>query len=462
MSFSSKVLNTMIDNMVQQGAKALTDKQYSTLKVADDLYSKGSISIPTVVRTFIKTVGEEYIMCIPDDILAEMEASTEKTSNESKENEMPVIDTLITNTENKVEETKMEEKDTSLDESIHHLTMTTMSNMSSPMTFKMKLENESPTENEVKQEQEAHDMVATETAVTESIIEEPKVEETVTVITEEPKVESIPMTVHVDDTPVENKTTSEKIEEAIENATDETSNFLIKGIQEALQELEAQKVETPIEETKPVQFSETLDLSEVKVPNIKFEMIDPKVGEQYKLVSNKWIRNLIYQTHAIRHMFKQLGKQVGVETDLEDDLTTSKVFGTVSHILNHYDVDMYNDDKLKDQIDKLQNELNISQSTLTKTAEELSQARSLLNSYKSPKPTGKYVVTLWSKNKQYYISSVKDSVMISEQLGKALEFVTLESAGNVLEFLIQNGEKLRLTPELMSTISIKQVCLSEV
>lgn len=471
MSFSSKVLNTMIDNMVQQGAKALTDKQYSTLKVVDDLYNKGSISIPTVVRAFIKTVGEEYIMCIPDDILAEMEASTEKTSNESKENEMPVIDTLITNTEDKVEETKIEEtmveeKSTSLDESIHHLTMTTMSNMSSPMTFKMKLENEAPTENEVKQEQEAHDMVA-ETAMTEAVTEEPKVEETVKdiVITEEPKVESIPMTIHVDETPVESETTAEKIEQAIENATDETSNFLIKGIQEALQELDAQKVEeneTVIEETKPVQFSEKLDLSEIKVPNIKFETIDPKVGEEYKLISDKWLRNLAYQTHAIRHMFRQLGKQVGIETDLEDDLTTSKVFGKVSHILNNYDVDMYKDNKLKDQIDKLQNELDINQSTLAKTAEELSQARSLLNSYKSPKPTGKYVVTLWSKNKQYYISSVKDNVMISEQLGKALEFVTLESAGNVLEFLIQNGEKLKLTPELMSTISIKQVCLSEV
>ena len=478
MSFSSKVLNTMIDNMVQQGAKTLTAKQYSTLKTVDDLYNKGSISIPTVVRAFIKTVGEEYIMCIPDDILAEVEASTEKASNKTKEKEMPVIDTLITNTEDKIEETKMEEQNTSLDESIHHLTMTTMSNMGSPMTFKMKLENdtkEAPTENEVKQEQEAHDMIAAETVMAEPVTEKSKVEvkteetvkedKTVNVITEEPKVEAIPMTIHVDETPVENETTAEKIEEAIENATDETSNFLIRGVQEALQELESQKVEevkATTEERKPVKFSETLDLSEVKVPNIKFETIDPKVGEEYKLVSDKWLRNLAYQTHAIRHMFRQLGKQVGVETDLEDDLTTSNVFGKVSHILNNYDVDMYKDNKLKDQIDKLQNELNINQSTLAKTVEELSQARSLLNSYKSPKPTGKYVVTLWSKNKQYYISSVKDSVMISEQLGKALEFITLESAGNVLEFLIQNGEKLKLTPELMSTISIKQVCLSEV
>ena len=463
MNFSSEVLNTMLNNMMQQGAKALTAKQYSTLKIVDDLYNKGSISIPTVVRAFIKTVGEDYIMCIPDDILAEMEASTEKTSNKTEENEMPVIDTLITNTENKVEETKMEEKSTSLDESIHHLTMTTMSNMSSPMTFKMKLNDikEAPTEKEVKQEQEAHDMV-----MSEPVTEKHKVEEVVkdTVITEEPKTESIPMTIHVDETPVESETVAEKIEEAIENATDETSNLLIKGIQEALQELESQKVEEveATVENKPVKFSETLDLSEVKVPNIKFEMIDPKVGEEYKLVSDKWLRNLAYQTHAIRHMFNQLGKQVGVETDLEDELTTSKVFGKVSNILNNYDVDMYNDNKLKDQIDKLKNELNINQSTLAKTVEELSQARSLLNSYKSPKPTGKYVVTLWSKNKQYYISSVKDSVMISEQLGKALEFTTLESAGNVLEFLIQNGEKLKLTPELMSTISIKQVCLSEV
>ena len=432
-------LNTMLETMKSVYGVVVSTAQEKYLNEIDDAYANGRKSLVGLVSEFIDMFGQQYIDCVPIEVMKKFgyvpeEESVEENVEENMENDMTEVKTMASLSGN---------------ETVHELTMRAMSSLEPIVPVST---------DEIKANVEVKDMIK---PITENVVvESPTINK--------PKVEAIPMTLHLD-TPVESiePVTSEApvIAETsnIETPSTESLNTEKKDV-DVLDVTKKDSVDVLVEHlvsaiTEPAPLPD-----DVVVPCIEYTAADPTTNENYKLIPVSWLHSQEYNISYLKNMIIMLGRLVGIEATYDNRDSIEKVYTKICDIIKKYDLIDFDVTKHKEQVESLNNEIESLKIKQNELLNEISTLRVERSHIIPSEPIGQYVISLSIQSKTYYISNIdeKSGLMVTSHLKKAVSYDQLSDALSVLDYLVQHAEEMKLKQDILATVEVKQLGLCKV
>lgn len=197
--------------------------------------------------------------------------------------------------------------------------------------------------------------------------------------------------------------------------------------------------------------------SEIEIPHVVYVDKSPDISNSYKLISEKEINKLISNECISKSMIKELGALIGITCNFDDESTLSDIFAKVKNIIKQYDVENFKNDKLKANHDRMKAEYD-------EAMNKLLEANRFMSTHKDTQPLNKYVITLKYNDNNLFISDVSEStgLLVTRDIKKSRFYDSLVDASKVLDYLVENSSKLKLSEELLLTVSVKALCTSDV